>query len=255
MSWIRSGFRPAGLVHVRTREGHRSRSWRDRSSTSRIKSSDATAPESRYRDRSSRDAKRPLFWLRICLSQVVNWRSFWKPNGLATVVRIGLAAVLETHARILSIEVGKNEQSRDVHKKRKNKVLSFLFADYSARVVSEGDEYPPMFDNAVVVVMTGSVRFRFIQDRGEQRIEVAPMEVLGTWQDLGDVMASIRSNGIKPSWTSLEEASEMLRTQFSAVQRAFSEVEYPMIRQRLFDIRQNRISAFIARSNGGRSAT
>lgn len=130
----------------------------------------------------------------------------------------------------------------------------FIFTDHSGKIIPTDEEYPPTFDNAIVFVSAGCLRFCFIQDRGERRVEVAPMGIPGAWQNLNDVLAVISPEERRPSWISLKELSEILRTHFSLLQRAFSKDEYQITNQRLLDVRLSKNLDFIARFNSGKAA-
>ena len=114
--------------------------------------------------------------------------------------------------------------------------FAFLFAEHGAKIVPNDKEYPPMFDNALVTVESCRLRFRFVQDRGEQRVDVAPLECPGAWEELDFVLMAIDPNGDKPAWATLSDLAEILRVRLAQVERAFSREQYDATRERLAEI-------------------
>jgi hypothetical protein len=66
--------------------------------------------------------------------------------------------------------------------------LSFLFADYGARVVSSpSDEEPYAYETVVVELL--SMRIRISTQRSDICVEVAPMKLPHRWEHLASVLS------------------------------------------------------------------
>ena len=111
--------------------------------------------------------------------------------------------------------------------------FAFLFTEYAAKIVPNDKEYPPMFDNALVTVVVNVIRFRFVQDRGDQRVDVAPMHAPEAWEELDFVLMVIDPDGEKPSWVSLGDLAGILITRFAQLEQALSKAEYVSTHRRL----------------------
>lgn len=129
--------------------------------------------------------------------------------------------------------------------------FAFLFTENAAKIVPNDEEYPPMFDNALVTVVVDGIRLRFVQDRGEQRVDVASLEEPEAWEELDFVLMVIDPAGEKPSWVSLGDLAGILRTRFAQLESAFSTEEYASTRKQLMERHAYERAKWAAAFNSG----
>ena len=71
----------------------------------------------------------------------------------------------------------------------------FLFNEYGAEIVPDaGTRHPQPFDYAMVIVVVGDLRLRFIRGRGELRIQVASKSSPNAWEELPSVLDLVDSD-------------------------------------------------------------
>lgn len=114
--------------------------------------------------------------------------------------------------------------------------FAFLFTDHAAEIVANDKEYPPMFDNAIITVVVDNLRFRFVQERGEHRVDVAPCDEPEAWETLDYALMAIDREEKKPSWVSFQELAKILKAKLVQLENAFSRKEYSATSQRLAEI-------------------
>jgi hypothetical protein len=129
--------------------------------------------------------------------------------------------------------------------------FAFLFTEYAAKIISNDKEYPPMFDNALITVVVDGIRFRFVQDRGEQRVDVASLEAPEAWEELSFVLMVIDPIGEKPSWASLRDLAGILRMRLAQLEDAFSTAKYASTYKRLAERHAHERMKWAAESNSG----
>jgi len=127
--------------------------------------------------------------------------------------------------------------------------FAFLFTKYSAVIVPNEREYPPMFDNVLVTVEVETLRFRFVQERGEHRVDVAPVDESEAWETLDYALMVLDAEGRKPSWASFPELARILEAHFVQLKDAFSSKRYQDTSRRLAEIHSRERHQWVAAYN------
>jgi hypothetical protein len=133
--------------------------------------------------------------------------------------------------------------------------FAFLFTEYSAVIVANEREYPPMFDNVLVTVAVETLRFRFVQERGEHRVDVAPGDEPEAWEALDYALMVLDPEERKPSWVSFPELARILKVHFIQLKDAFSSKKYQETSRKLAEIhireRQQWVAAYNSKGGSG----
>jgi hypothetical protein len=111
-----------------------------------------------------------------------------------------------------------------------------LYFLYSQALVVKSSPFTVLpFDYASVTLAWQNVLFTITRGRGELNISVAPRSVPGEQYQLGLAVAVLehRHFSERDSFNSLAGAATLLSPRLEALNAAFSEQEYPSIRQRL----------------------
>jgi hypothetical protein len=66
--------------------------------------------------------------------------------------------------------------------------ISCLFTNYGAQLVPNDQDYPRVFDYAVITVAIDTMLLRFVRGRGEFRVDVCPQRMVGTWQEISSLV-------------------------------------------------------------------
>lgn len=93
-----------------------------------------------------------------------------------------------------------------------------------------------MFDNAILTVKAGDLRFRFVQDRGEQGVDVAPLHEPQAWEPLDFALMVADSMSEWLSCAPLQEVADVLKSRIVSLGYAFSRQEYDATSRRLAEI-------------------
>jgi len=95
---------------------------------------------------------------------------------------------------------------RDARKNQENfaeeirENLAFLFKD-GAQLIPYERKYPPAFDNAMVTVAVGNLRFRFARGRGDLQVHITPQHAPRDWHEMATVLMAIdRGFARRPSY-------------------------------------------------------
>jgi len=95
--------------------------------------------------------------------------------------------------------------------------LAFLFSECGGTIVPNDASlpFPPGFDNAVVTVVAGNVRFQFLRGRGEFRVDVAPQHDPTDMNEISTVLRAIgavEGPQTQPLYQEPREFARLLRT-------------------------------------------
>jgi hypothetical protein len=116
--------------------------------------------------------------------------------------------------------------------------MPFLFSEMEGRIVpSEGGEFPPPFDYAVVTVDISQIRVRFTTGRDHLAVQIAPKFSPNSWHELSTVLSVLEVHGIqRGSISGLGHAGRLLQSHLAEIRDAFAEDRYPHLSAQLQEI-------------------
>ena len=110
--------------------------------------------------------------------------------------------------------------------------LPFLFAEYSAEVVSNSF-YWYSFGNAVIKIACENLMLVFTRDRGDLRLWIAPRNQPQSMVLVERVLWGLKLLPESRSWVNLRDLAELLQKFLPTLQTAFSSSEYEKTRWRV----------------------
>lgn len=126
--------------------------------------------------------------------------------------------------------------------------VAFLFSECGGTIAPNDASlpFPPGFDNAVVTVVAGNVRFQFLRGRGEFRVDVAPQHDPTDMNEISTVLRAIgavEGPQTQPLYQEPRDFARLLRTHFDSLQNSFTEAEYPRTKENLYPIQERNYRA------------
>jgi hypothetical protein len=115
--------------------------------------------------------------------------------------------------------------------------FSFLFTERKATIAPPTDAIPP-FDYATVIVTDNNVIYRFTKGRNEERVDLGSALEPGRWHELSLVIGILDGpeEVQRGSIQDFQTAARLLKTNFGAIEEAFSETHYPRLKKQLNEI-------------------
>jgi hypothetical protein len=132
--------------------------------------------------------------------------------------------------------------------------MRFLFERFGASVVSN-EYFPAAFGNAIVVMETKGILLRAVRDRGEVRLDVAPLHNPTEWVDSAFALAAIEDGSCEPQFSLYRATTSIARDldpKFEVLQDAFTEDRYPATATKMTEIRERERVRAIERFNAVR---
>ncbi len=96
--------------------------------------------------------------------------------------------------------------------------LPWLFKELGFRVVSSNYD-AGSFGNSTVILESDSLRLRFVRDRGQVLLDLAPVSERQKWFSLGSLYEAIHHESVKPEYT-LDAKGSLLQKEFPALVEA-----------------------------------
>jgi hypothetical protein len=103
-------------------------------------------------------------------------------------------------------------------------------------------------DFAYVAFDVGNLRVRAARDRGSIDVSIAPLCSIRNWCSLTEALLALQREPAlpkSPATSSLSGAATRLASEFTRLNQAFSEAQFPAIRDVIHDLREARRKAFI----------
>jgi hypothetical protein len=132
--------------------------------------------------------------------------------------------------------------------------MRFLFERFGASVVSN-EYFPAAFGNVIVVIETEGLRLRFVQDRGEVRLDVAPLQNPTEWVDSAFALAAMEDGSGEPQFSlyrTITSIARRLDPKFEALQVAFTQDRYPATIRKMAEISERERARAVQRFNTAR---
>lgn len=132
--------------------------------------------------------------------------------------------------------------------------MKFLFDRFGASVVSN-EYFPAAFGNAIVVIETKGIRLRAVRDRGEVRLDVAPLHNPTEWVDSAFALAAMDDGSGEPQFSLYRTTTSIARhldPNFEELQGAFTEDQYSATVGKITEICERERARAIERFNAER---
>lgn len=152
-------------------------------------------------------------------------------GGIVKLIRFVLPKPKNSHAKFLPVgsDAELERQVRDE--------FEVIFRKFGAVISS--NERTRMMDFATVAFDAGNLRIRASRDRGSIGIAIAPVHAVRFSHSLGIALRALRDDGsdVQPIPSSmLDGAGVLLERDFPKLNDAFSEVNFPKLRERMLGI-------------------
>ena len=96
--------------------------------------------------------------------------------------------------------------------------LPWLFEDLGFRI-TYSDYSPASFGDSLVILDSDSIRLRFVRDRSQVMLDLAPRAQSEVWFDLFGLYEVIHNENIKPRYT-LNAVGDLLKQEFTGLVEA-----------------------------------
>jgi hypothetical protein len=152
-------------------------------------------------------------------------------NGSAGAIGFLIPRPKDKYAKTLPVgsDTGLEESVR--------RELNFVFKN-GGRVSSNGRL--PIMDFAWVTVDFANLRLRAARDRGSVGVSIAPIHAVRYWYSLGEAVLAVQQEREQPKSvppSSLRGAGDRIEAEFSKLNEAFSQTQFPATRERLSEIK------------------
>jgi hypothetical protein len=161
-------------------------------------------------------------------------------GGIVRVMRFLIPRSKDSYAK--TMPVGSDTELEENVRRE----FGFLFKQYGARVSSNGRLR--IMDFACVTVDADNLRVRAARDRGFVEISIAPVHAVRYLQSLGEALLAIQQGTEKPKSlpsSLLRGAGPRLEADYVKLNKAFSETQFPVTRERIREIRESLEKAWI----------
>jgi len=122
--------------------------------------------------------------------------------------------------------------------------IPFLFDEYAGRIIPDVSvKNPKPYESVIVAV--DELLFRFVQGHGDLSLYVTSRRAPTDWNDIYLVFVALDEENPPPSkWILFwSDVTRLLRPRMDRLREAFSEQEYPAMRQQLSKLRAHEHAA------------
>jgi hypothetical protein len=155
-------------------------------------------------------------------------------RGIARTIRFLTPTSKDRYSKFLPIG------SDDELEEKVRQEFDTLFKRFGAHITSNGRLR--IMDFAYVTFDAGNLRVRASRDRGSVDVSIAPIHSVRDWHSLGVALLAIQEDCGSPKSVPssiLRGAGRRLETEFVRLNEAFSEPQYPVIRERIRELSEN----------------